>query len=76
MVGWNGMFVAKGTPADTVDRLSAALVEVLHTPAVKEQMAALGADAVGDTPQAFAAFVRNESERRGRIIRERGIRPE
>ena len=39
-------------------------------------MAALGAEPGGDTPQAFAAFVSAESERWGRIIKEKGIRPE
>jgi tripartite-type tricarboxylate transporter receptor subunit TctC len=76
MVGWNGIFVAKGTPTDVVDRLSAALVKVLHLTEVKEQMAALGAEPVGDTPAEFAAFSRVESERWDKIIRERGIKPE
>jgi tripartite-type tricarboxylate transporter receptor subunit TctC len=76
IVGWNGIYVAKGTPADIVDRLSAALVKVLHVPEVKEQMAALGAEPVGDTPPEFAAFVKGESDRWGTIIRERGIKPE
>jgi tripartite-type tricarboxylate transporter receptor subunit TctC len=76
MVGWNGIFVAKGTPADIVDRLSRALIEVLHLPETKQQMSALGAEPVGDTPPLFAAFVKGESERWGKIIREREIKPE
>jgi tripartite-type tricarboxylate transporter receptor subunit TctC len=39
-------------------------------------MTAMGAEAGGDTPQAFSAFVNAESARWGRIIKERGIRPE
>ena len=76
MVGWNGIFVAKGTPTDIVARLGATLAKVLDLPDVREQMATLGAEPGGDTPQAFAAFVSAESERWGRIIKEKGIRPE
>ena len=76
MVGWNGMFVAKGTATDIVARLGATLAKVLDLPDVREQMATLGAEPGGDTPQAFAAFVSAESERWGRIIKDKGIRPE
>jgi tripartite-type tricarboxylate transporter receptor subunit TctC len=76
MVGWNGIFVAKGTPTDIVARLSATLEKVLALPDVKEQITSLGAEPGGSTPQAFAKFVSAESERWGRIIREKGIRPE
>jgi tripartite-type tricarboxylate transporter receptor subunit TctC len=76
MVGWNGMFVAKGTATHIVARLGATLAKVLDLPDVREQMVTLGAEPGGDTPQAFAAFVSAESERWGRIIKEKGIRPE
>jgi tripartite-type tricarboxylate transporter receptor subunit TctC len=76
MVGWNGVFVAKGTPPEIVAQLSAALAKVLSLPEVREQMATLGAEPGGDTPQAFGAFVSAESERWGNIIKEKGIRPE
>ena len=74
MVGWNGIFVAKGTPPEIVAKLSAELPKVLHLPDVKEQMAALGAVPGGDScPRAFAA---GRSTRWGKIIQEKGIKPE
>jgi tripartite-type tricarboxylate transporter receptor subunit TctC len=76
MVGWNGVFVPKGTPREIARLLNAALVKVLHSTEVKEQMATLGAETVGDSPEAFASFARSEAERWGQIIRERGIKPE
>lgn len=76
MIGWNGIFVPKGTPADILDKLHDALASVLRSPAVKEQLAGLGADAVGDSQAEFAAFVKAESARWGRIIQEKGIKPE
>jgi tripartite-type tricarboxylate transporter receptor subunit TctC len=76
MVGWNGIFVAKGTPSEIVAKLSAELTKVLRLPDVKEQMAALGAVPGGDSPQAFGAFVNAEAMRWGKIIKEKGIKPE
>jgi tripartite-type tricarboxylate transporter receptor subunit TctC len=76
MVGWNGIFVVTGTPGEIVARLSATLAKVLGLPDVREQMATLGAEPGGDTPQAFGTFVSAEAARWGKIIREKGIRPE
>jgi tripartite-type tricarboxylate transporter receptor subunit TctC len=76
MVGWNGLFVAKSTPADLVTRLGTEAIKVLRLADVKEQMAALGAEPGGTSQQEFSAFVNGESARWGAIIKERGIRPE
>lgn len=76
MIGWNGLFAAKGTPPEIVARLSTELARILRAPEVKEQMAALGAEPAGDTPDAFGAFVKAESVRWGKIIKEKGIRLE
>jgi tripartite-type tricarboxylate transporter receptor subunit TctC len=76
MTGWNGLFAPKRTPSDVLDRLNGALVKVLTAPAVKEQMARLGADPGGDSREHFAAFVQAESARWGKIIRDKGIKPE
>jgi tripartite-type tricarboxylate transporter receptor subunit TctC len=76
MVGWNGVFVPKGTPPEIVAKLHEALANVLRSPAVKEQMAGLGAEAIGNPQGEFAAFVKAESSRWGTIIRDKGIKPE
>ena len=76
MVGWNGVFLPKARPSEIGDKLHAALVDVLRSKPVQEQMAALGAEAVGNRRATFAAFVKSESLRWGAIIREKGIKPE
>jgi tripartite-type tricarboxylate transporter receptor subunit TctC len=48
----------------------------LRAPEVKEQLAALGAEPIGDTPDQFAAFLKADTARWGKIIKEKGIRPE
>ena len=76
MIGWNGIFAPKGTPPAIVTRLNEELVKVLRAPETREQFAKLGAEAVGNDPVEFAAFVRSESARWLKIIRDKGIKPE
>ena len=76
MIGWNGIFVPKATPPEIVARLNAELVKVLRSTEVGEQLARLGAVPVGDTPEQFGAFVKAESARWGKIIKDLGIKPE
>ena len=76
MIGWNGLFVPAGTPRDIVAKLHDAAAKVLRRPDVIEQLAKLGAEAVGNPQPEFAAFVQAETDRWGRIIRDKGIRPE
>jgi tripartite-type tricarboxylate transporter receptor subunit TctC len=76
MSGWNGIFAVKGTPPEIVAKLNAELVKILRAPDMKEQMAALGAEPVGDTPEELRAFLKADMARWGKIIQEKGIRPE
>jgi tripartite-type tricarboxylate transporter receptor subunit TctC len=76
VVGWNGLVAVAGTPPEIVARLQAEVGKVLRLPEVRERLAALGAEPVGNTPDEFNAFIRAEMTRWGRIIREKGIRSE
>jgi len=76
MTAWNAIFAPKGTPPDIVARLHAELEKVLHGPEMKEQCAALGAEPIGNPPDELAAFLKADKARWGKIIQERGIKPE
>lgn len=76
MIGWSGVFVAKGTLHSIVDRLAREIAAIVSTPEISGQLRNLGAEPVGSTPATFAAFYRSEAGRWGRIIKERGIKPE
>src|SRR5204863_9056664 len=64
VVGWQGLFAVAGTPREIMARLHAEVGKVLRLPEVRERLAALGAEPVGSTPEAFGAFVRAENARR------------
>jgi tripartite-type tricarboxylate transporter receptor subunit TctC len=74
--GWQGLFVPAGTPAPVAARLNAEFVKAVHSAEFVRQMSDLGFSAVGSAATEFAAFVRGEHERYGKLIRERKIRPD
>ena len=74
MSSWNGIFAVKGTPPEIVVRLHSEVAKILRTPEVRQELAALGAEPVGDTPEEFAAFLKADIARWGKIIHEKGIR--
>jgi tripartite-type tricarboxylate transporter receptor subunit TctC len=76
IVGWNGLFVPAGTPRAIVTRLHSETLKALANPVVKERLAALGADAVGNTPEQFAAFVQAEIGKWARVVKAAGLKVE
>lgn len=76
VVNWYGMAVPAGTPCEAINRLHAELVKAMALPDVREKMVAQGTDPVGSTPEAFGAFVKAESAKWIRVIRQANIKPD
>jgi tripartite-type tricarboxylate transporter receptor subunit TctC len=77
--GWFGLYAPKGTPADIVGKLNAAMVQALADPAVRARFADLGLDVAPraqQTPEALAAFTKAEIDKWWPIIKTSGIRGE
>jgi tripartite-type tricarboxylate transporter receptor subunit TctC len=71
-----GILVRAGTPKDLVDLLHREIVGIIALPDVKERLAALGLDPVGNTPEDFAAQIKAEIARWHRVIRDANIKIE
>jgi tripartite-type tricarboxylate transporter receptor subunit TctC len=71
---WFGMFAPAQTPKRIIARLNEALVKVVRSPEMQKQFAALGADAVGSSPEEFAAFVRRDLEKYAKVVRISGVK--
>ncbi len=69
-----GLVAPAGVPAEIIDRLHGAAVKALGAPAVKERFASLGVEPVGDTPQQFATFIRDDLARWARVVKEAGVK--
>jgi tripartite-type tricarboxylate transporter receptor subunit TctC len=73
---WQGFFAPRGTPRDIVLRLHAEINKLLAQPEVKSKLLEAGADVQTISIEAFTAFVRSESEKFQRIIRDAGLKPD
>jgi len=71
---WFGMFAPAKTPQRIIARLNEAVVKVVRSPEIQSQFAALGADAVGNSPVEFAAFVRRDMEKYAKVVRISGAK--
>jgi tripartite-type tricarboxylate transporter receptor subunit TctC len=75
-LAWNGIFVPAGTPRPVIDVLHRELVRAFNAPDVKAQVTATGSYIAADTPEEFAAFIRAENQKWGKVIRDANIKPD
>jgi tripartite-type tricarboxylate transporter receptor subunit TctC len=68
-ITWFGMLAPTGTPKSIMTRLHGALEKVVHAPENKAQFEKRGYDAVGGKPDEFAAHIRAEYEKYGKIVK-------
>ena len=73
-VNFNGVFAPKGTPPEIVAKLSAAIRTALRKPEVIEQLAKLGSEAPGSTPEEFAAFLNQQSAKWTDVMKQANIK--
>ena len=73
---WGCVMVPAGTPAPAVLRLSQSVREAVAHPPVAQRLEGAGVDGAASTPEELAAFLRAESEKWGRVVRQAGIRVE
>jgi len=73
---WVGVLAPARTPPGVIQRLNAEIAKVLAAPDQRERFTALGYEIVTGTPEQFGAWVRDESAKWGKLIRERGITTE
>lgn len=71
---WQGVFLPAGTAREIVARLHAEIAKTLTEPRTRERFAQSGLEAVGNTPEQFAAVVRRDYEKYGRLVRELNIK--
>jgi tripartite-type tricarboxylate transporter receptor subunit TctC len=72
-LSWSGFAAPAGTPREVIQKVNRETAAILGTADMRAKLAELGAEAVGGTPEQFAAHIRAEREKWSRLIRERGI---
>jgi tripartite-type tricarboxylate transporter receptor subunit TctC len=75
-VNWWGVFMPAGTPKAITDKFHADLVKTMQDAEVKKKFADLGVEAVYSTPEQFVAFMKSETAKYAKLIKEAGIKVE
>lgn len=73
-IGWNGIFVPAGTPRAVIDRLQQEIARIMATKEMRDDAVTMGSQVGGDKPEEFAAYVRSEIRKWGKVIKDANIR--
>ena len=71
--GWYGLVAPLGTPKAIVARINEVFAKTVNAPDVRERLLAAGAEPAMSSPEAFAAFLRKESDRLGKLLKDAGV---
>ena len=69
---WVGLFAVRGTPKDVVQKLSTAMQAALADKALRDKLAAQGAETLGGTPQQLATTLRTDIDKWAKIVKQSG----
>ena len=71
---WQALFAPAGTLRDIIQRLNAECATLLQTPPITSAFETQGFEAGGGSPESLGAFLRDEIDRWGPIVKAAGIR--
>ena len=69
---WYGLLAPKGTPPEIVEKLHAQIAAILKTSDMKKRLDDIGADPGGMPPAQFAAFIKTETVKWAKVVKESG----
>ena len=72
--GWFGVVAPAGTPAGIVHKLNAEITAALKDEQIAASMRNLGVEPAPTTPEAFEAYIRSETQKWAKVIRQANIR--
>ncbi|HET7159913.1 MAG TPA: tripartite tricarboxylate transporter substrate-binding protein, partial [Burkholderiales bacterium] len=73
VTSWYGVCAPAGTPRPVIEKVNAGLSAVLRAPDVQQRMNEMVIDAAPTSPEAFAAFIRAETDRWAKVVKDAGI---
>ncbi|WP_412556593.1 Bug family tripartite tricarboxylate transporter substrate binding protein [Xylophilus sp. GOD-11R] len=69
---WFGLLAPAGTPPAVIKRIDDALLKVMASTDLKKKIMEQGGQPVGETPEQFAAFIRTETTKWAKVVKESG----
>ena len=76
LVSWFGLLAPAGVPHEISGRIQREMVKTLNEPGVKQKLIDGGFDVVASAPEEFLRWVRNESDKLGKVIRDNNLKVE
>ena len=73
---WYGVLAPAGTPRAIIERLNTELARIMLAPELQPRLADMATDPRAGTPEEFGAYLREETAKWGKVIRDAGIRVE
>ena len=73
---WYGMLAPARTPQPIIESIYAAAARTLQLPDVKGRLLAQGVDVIGSSPQQFVAYLKSETAKWAKVIKDANVRPE
>ncbi|HTE15453.1 MAG TPA: tripartite tricarboxylate transporter substrate-binding protein, partial [Burkholderiales bacterium] len=73
---FQAMVAPAGVPREIIRQLASDIAEIIKLPDVRERITADGAEPIGSTPEAFAAFLKKESAKWGKVVKDSGAKIE
>jgi tripartite-type tricarboxylate transporter receptor subunit TctC len=73
---WIGVLAPANTPPAILRKLSDTIASILKEPAMAERVRGRGFNIVANTPEEFAAIMRKDYDRFGKVVRETGVKVE
>ena len=73
---WSGLLAPAKTPAPIVGKLHLESVKALALPDLRVKLADLGQEAIGNSPDEFAAVIKSDIPRWAKVIKDSGIKPD
>ena len=71
---WQGVLAPAGTPREIINRLNAEFVKVVKSSDMQGKFVGMGAEAGGNTPEEFDAFIKAETAKWSKIVKTSGMR--
>ena len=73
---WSGLIGPKGIPADVIQKINAAVADVVNDPAIRKRLVDEGTEIRLMSPAEFGTFIRQENARWVKVVKDAGIKPQ